>query len=220
MYNGVLKRAGAVLLAIGIIDGAVTIDRPAAAGPYPAALDGVAIIAGLSLLWGSPRAALWVRTLAVCILAGGVVLPIAAPLLQPLSLTITEIRLDPAYYAGKASSLLFVLCVTLWVTLVLGRPAVLDAIASARIRRWDMVIPAQAGGGVVALAGLLLWLALHGQSADLATSLALEQLGPAYRYHLSWISSSNNGHGTTITGVVTAWNPTEIKQVLLHWETR
>jgi hypothetical protein len=220
MYSGVLKRVGAVLLVIGIIDGAVTIARPGAAGPYPAALDGVAIIAGLSLVWGSPRAALWVRMLAVFILAGGAVLAIAAPLFQPLSLTVTEIRLDPAYYAITAASLMFVLCVTLWVNFELGRPTVQDAIASARIRRWDMVIPAQAGGGVVALGGLLLWLALHGQSADVATSLALQQLGPDYRYHLSWISSSNNGHGTTITGVVTAWNATEIKKVLLHWESR
>jgi hypothetical protein len=83
-----------------------------------------------------------------------------------------------------------------------------------------MRIPMQAGGGIVALVLLLLWLALHGQSAELATSLALQQLGPDYRYHLSWISSTNNGHGTSVSGVVTAWNDKEIKQVLLRWETR
>jgi hypothetical protein len=101
----------------------------------------------------------------------------------------------------------------------LGRPHIRDAIADAHIRRWDMRIPAQAGGGVVVLAALLLWLMLHGQSAELATTLAFQQLGPGYRYHLGWISSSNNGHGRSITGVVTAWNRNEIKTVLLHWET-
>jgi hypothetical protein len=90
----------------------------------------------------------------------------------------------------------------------------------AGITRWDMAIPAQAGAGIVALAGLLLWLTLHGQSGELATSLALQQLGPDYRYHLSWISSANNGHGATVTGVVTAWNEKELRKVLLHWETR
>lgn len=220
MHSRILKRAGGVLLALGIIDGTVTIARLAVAGPYPAAIDSIAIMAGVFLLWGGPRAALWVRTLAVFMLAAGILLVIAAPLYQPLDLTVTEIRLDPAAFAAKAVAAIFMLCVTLWVTLQLGHPSVQGAIATAGIKRWDMRIPAQAGGGLVALGGLLLWLALHGQSADLATSLALQQLGPDYRYHLSWISSSNNGHGTTVTGVVTAWNEKEIKQVLLHWESR
>jgi hypothetical protein len=220
MVSRTLKRVGGVLLAVGIIDGMVTIARLAVAGPYPVALDGIAVAAGVFLLWGGPRAALWIRTLAVFVLATGIALAIAAPLYQPLDLTITEIRLDPAGFAAEVAPILLALCVTFWVTRQLGRPSVQDAIVSARIRRWDMRIPAQAGGGIVALVGLLLWLALHGQSADLATSLALQQLGPGYRYHLSWISSSNNGHGKTVAGVVTAWNATEIKEVLLHWETR
>jgi hypothetical protein len=220
MHSQIVKRAGAGLLAIGIIDGAVTIARLAVAGPYPGVLDGIAVIAGIALLRGGPRAALWVRTLAVFLLAAGVVLVIAAPLYQPLDLTLTEIRLDPGDFATKAASVTVVLCVTLWVTLRLGQRSIQDAISRAGIRRWDMRMPAQAGGGIVALSGCLLWLTLHGQSADLATSLALQQLGPDYRYHLSWISSANNGHGRSVTGVVTAWNDKEIRTVLLHWETR
>jgi hypothetical protein len=220
MHSQIQRRTGAVLLAAGTIDGAITIARLAVSGPYPAAFDGVAILAGIFLLWGGPRAALWVRTLAVFLLAAGIVLGIAAPLFQPLDLTFTEIRLAPADFAAKALAALALLCVTLLVALRLGHPSVRDAILSARITRWDMRIPAQAGGGLVALAGLLLWLALHGQSADLATSLALQQLGPDYRYHLSWISSGDNGHGRTVTGIVTAWNATQVKKVLLHWETR
>ena len=220
MYNRIVKRTGVVLLAIGVIDGVVTIARLPMAGPYPAVLDGIAVIAGVFLLLDGPRAALWVRTIATFLLAAGIVLAIAVSLFQPLDLSITEIRLDPADIAAKAVAVLFAFCLTLWVTLQLGRPSVQDAIVNARIRRWDMRIPTQAGGGIVMLAALLLWLALHGQSAQLATSLALQQLGPDYRYHLSWISSSNNGHGTTVTGVVTAWNKQEIKKVLLHWETR
>jgi hypothetical protein len=107
----------------------------------------------------------------------------------------------------------------LWVTRELGRTPIQDAIASARIRRWDMRMPAQGGTGIVLLVELLLWLMLHGQTAELARSLAFQQLGPDYRYHLSWISNSNSGHGHSVTGVVTAWNHQEVKTVLLHWET-
>ncbi len=112
-----------------------------------------------------------------------------------------------------------VLGLLLWVILELGRPPIQDIIASVGIRRWDMRMPAQAGSGIVVLAAFLLWLMLHGQTAELATSLALQQLGPGYRYHLSWISSSNSSHGRSVTGVVTAWNHQEVKKVLLHWET-
>jgi hypothetical protein len=207
-------------LAVGLGDLAITIARLAAAGPYPAILDGIAIAAGLWLLWDGPRAALWVRTLAAFLLAAGVVAVIAAPLLQPLDLTLTELRLDPIGCLAIVAPVAITLGLALWVVRELGHQPVRDAIISAGIRRWDMRIPAQAGGGLVLLVCLMLWLALHGQSAELATSLALQQLGPGYRYHLSWISSSGNGHGTSVRGVVTAWNDKEIRRVLLHWETR
>jgi hypothetical protein len=220
MRTQILKRTGGVLLAVGVIDTAVTIARLAVAGFYPAVIDATAIVAGIFLLVDGARAALWVRSLAVFLLAAGVALVIASPFYQPLDLTFVEIRLDPAGFSTKAVPMGFALCLLLWVMRELGRQPVQDMIAAAGIRRWEMRLPAQAGGGVVALVGLMLWLALHGQSAELATSLALQQLGPGYRYHLSWISSSNNGHGTSVSGVVTAWDDTEIKKVLLHWETR
>jgi hypothetical protein len=218
MYSQVLKRSGSVLLAVGIISGVVTIARPAVTGPCLAGA-AIAIVAGAYLVWGGPRAALWVRTLAVFMLAAGISALIAAAFSQPLDLTITQIRLDPRDFAVAGAVALFVVGVLLWVMLELGRPPVQDAIASARIRRWNMRMPAQAGSGVVILVGLLLWLMLHGQTAAIATSLAFQQLGPDYRYHLSWISNSNSGHGTSVTGVVTAWNHEEIKTVLLHWQT-
>lgn len=219
MHSQIMKRVGAVLLAAGLIDGIVTILRLARTGPYPGVLDAVAVAAGLALLTGGPRMALWVRSLAIFVLAACVVGIVAAPLFQPLSLSITEIRLDPTVFGAWGARIVAVAGVTLWVAWRLGHRAVQDAIIAAGIRRWDMSLPAQGGAGVTALAALLLWLTLHGQSADLATSLALEQLGPDYRYHLSWISSARNGHGTTVTGVVTAWNDKEIKKVVLHWET-
>jgi hypothetical protein len=220
MPRQIVKRVGTVLVAIGIIDGMVTILRLAEAGPYSAVIDGIALVAGIALLTGGPRVALWVRSVAAFWLAACAMVIVVAPLFQPLDLSLTEIRLDPMPFADRAGCLIVMLGVSLWVTSRLGHRAVQDAIIDAGGRRWDMGLPAQAGAAVIALAGLLLWLTLHGQSAALATSLALEQLGPDYRYHLSWISSARNGHGTTITGVVTAWNEKEIKVVLLHWETK
>jgi hypothetical protein len=217
MYRQSLKRAGCILLAAGILAGAIA--PLAGLGPFLPAYAGFAVLAGIILLQGGPRAALWIRTLAVFLFVTGTVTVMAAPLYQPLDLTMTEIRLHPGGFAVAAAASAIVLCLLLWIARELGRPSVQDAIASANIRRWDMRLPAQAGGGAVVVAGLLLWLMLHGQSAALATRLASQQLGPDYRYHLSWISNSSSSHGRSVTGVVTAWNHREVKTVLLHWET-
>ena len=206
-------------MAAGIVGGAAAIAPLAGLGPFLATFAGIAVLAGIILLQGGPRAALWIRTLVVFLCVAGTAAIVAAPLFQPLDLTMTEIRLHPDDFAIAAAAATIVLCLLLWIAWELGRPSVHDAIASANIRRWDMQLPAQAGGGVVVVAGLLLWLMLHGQSAALATSLASQQLGPGYRYHLSWISNSSSSHGRSVTGVVTAWNHREVKTVLLHWET-
>src|SRR5580658_3399098 len=95
MHAGIQIRVGVVLVAVGLIDMALTIGRLAAAGPYPAGFDVIAIVAGIFLFRGGARAALWVRTLATFLLAAGVVLVIAAGFYQPWDLTVTEIRLDP-----------------------------------------------------------------------------------------------------------------------------
>jgi hypothetical protein len=219
MHSKILKRVGSELLAVGIIACVATVFWFAPAWPYVVPAAAIVAAAGVFLLLGGVRAALWVRMFAVFLLAASVSTLMAAPLFQPLDLTITEIRLDPGDFAFGAALVAVVLALLVWVMLELGRQTIQDAIASAGIRRWDMRMPAQAGTGVVLLAAFLLWFTLHGQTAELATSLAFQQLGPDYQYHLSWISTGSNGHGTSVRGVVTAWNHQEIKQVLLHWET-
>jgi NADH:ubiquinone oxidoreductase subunit K len=208
------------LLAAGVIGIVATIVCLATFGVYPAVAGAVLIAAGSFLLMGRPGAVRWVRSLAVLLVAACVSLMIAVPFYQPLDLTITEIRLEPFGLITRAAPAFVGFAVLLWVARELGRQPVNDAIAAAGLKTWDMRIPAQGGAGIVALGCLLVWLALHGQSAQLAESLALQQLGPDYRYHLRWISSARSEHGTSVSGVVTAWNAKEIKRVLLHWETR
>jgi hypothetical protein len=218
MHSQIPQRAGWLLLAAGIVAGGASIALAAVAAQALAVFGGIVVLTGIGLLRGGPRAALWVRTLMVFLLAAGGTALIAAPLFQPLDLTLTEIRLAPGGFAIAAVEAMLVLGLLLWVTMQLGQRPVQDEIAGASIRRWDMRLPAQAGSGIIVVAGLLLWLMLHGQSAELATSLASQQLGPGYQYHLSWMGYSFGAQGRSITGVVTAWNHAEVKTILLHWE--
>jgi len=217
MHTPTLKRTGAVLLAVGLTDGGVAMYCLAKGVFYPSPFGILAIVAGVFLLRGGARAALVVRSGTALLLAAIVTMLIGAPAIWPLGLIWTAARLDPAAFLWPAAPIAIALAVLVWTVRELGRQTVRDAIATAGIRRWDMVLPSQTGVGVVFLADVLLWLALHGQSATLATSLALEQMGPGYRYQLTWISRAGAGNAKTVTGVVTAWNDKEIKKVIFHW---
>jgi hypothetical protein len=219
MHSGIFRRCGVVLLAFGSINVAMAVDG--IVGSWAGLTAGaVAILAGIAVLTGNPRAAAWVHAGTVFLFAAGVVVVLVVPLFQPLDLSLAQIRLDQADAAANAWQIASVLTVLLWVTRELGRGPVLDSIIDAGVRRLDARMAARAGGGVAVVAGALLWLTLHGQSAELAEQLALRQLGPNYQYHLSWISSADNGHGLSVSATVTAWNAREIKTVLIRWESR
>lgn len=219
-HKPILRRTGIMLLVVALLAGVAVIRWLPAVWPYLTPGAAIMLLAGIFLLTGSLRAALWMRSVAVFLAAGGVTALIVAPLVQPLDLTITAIRLYPRVFGIAAAVAVAVLALLVWLALDLGRPPVQEAIANAHIRRWGARTPAQLGSAVVLVAGLLLWLTLHGRTADLAETLASQQLGPNYRYHLSWLSYSTNGQMTSVRGVVVAWNHAEIKYVLLHWETR
>jgi hypothetical protein len=158
--------------------------------------------------------------LSVFLLAAGLTAAVVLLTLQPLDLTLVEIRLDPGSFVSKMVPAAFALGILAWVRHELARRPVTDAIASSGLRRWDTKLFARAGVAFAAMGGILLWLALHGQSADLAESLAAQQMGPQYRYQLTWISRDRSEHGTSVSGVVTAWNDHEIKTLLIHWQTK
>jgi hypothetical protein len=65
-----------------------------------------------------------------------------------------------------------------------------------------------------------LWLTLHGQSKALAEQLALQQLGPGYRYQLRWLGGERIAGREAVRATVLAWNATEIRTVLIHWQGR
>ena len=166
------------------------------------AFSALAVATGLVLIAGGMTMAKWVHALATACLATGLTLPLALLLLRPLNLMLTEVRLDPASLAWPASGLLALIAVPFWV-----RRELTGSIDDA----W----PAQAGAGLTILVAILSWLPLHGQSGATAAALALQTLGPGYRYQLTAIR--RDGDGQT-SGVVTAWNDQEIKTMIVHWQ--
>jgi hypothetical protein len=217
MHIPILKRVGAVSIAVGLLGLLLTAKYGSGVWLFTFGLDALPLVAGIFLWRGSLRAARLVRA-AMALGLGAIVMGLVGlPFLQPAELSLTEIRLDPAGFLWPAVIVIVAICVEVWIMRELDREPVRLASASAGLRRWDTSTPAKAGAAAIFLAIALQWLALHGKSAAAAASLAQDQLGFGYRYALTSISSTSKDGRTSVSGVVTAWNDNEIKKVLLHW---
>jgi hypothetical protein len=216
----ILKRTGATLLAVGLIDIAILIYCIANGIAYSSSINIFAVIAGIFLLRGSLRAASLVRWFAVLMLAGFLTLVVAWPFVQPIGLTLAQVRLSPGFSLAVAAVVALLLVLLFWISRELGREPVQAARAAAGRKVRDMRIPAAIGVALVLLMGAFLSILLRGETAARARSVAEQQLGPGYRYHVSSLKISKRSDGTFVAGVVTAWNDKEIRKVPVHWKER
>lgn len=212
-----LRKSGLVLLAVGIIDIAVMVYCIVNRISYSSSFNIFAVVAGIFLLRGSLRAASVVRWFAVFMLSGFLCLLVAWPFMQPLDLTLTQARLSPLATLGTVTFLLAVLVLLFWLQRTLGQPAVLAARAGEGRPQRNMRIPAAAGLALVVLLVVFLNVLLGGESAAKAIGIAQQQLGPAYKYHVSSLSISKGSEGTWVSGVVTAWNAREVRDLPVEW---
>jgi hypothetical protein len=213
-----LKRVGAVLVVIGLVDIAWMIYCIIHKVSYRSSLNLFAVIAGVLLMRGSLRTAATVRWFGVFLLSAGITMIVAWPAIQPLDLTLTRIRLDSGGFITGVAILVFILGLFYWVVRELGLEPVQVAIDSAGVKRRDMRFPAALGVALVLGIGISLNVFLRGASAERAKSIAETQLGPGYTLHVSSLSVSSGGGTESVSGIVTAWNDREIKDILVHWE--
>jgi len=212
-----LKRVGAVLLAVGVLDIAYLIYCVATGINYSSSFNIFAVIAGALLVRGSLRAASAVRWFGTFMLAAIAATALAWPLIQPLDLTITQVRLAPLQALASLGFLAFLVALLGWVCTRLGSAEILAARSAAGRKSRDLRIPAVAGVGLVLAMAALIPLPLKGESGAKAKELAQQQLGDGYRYHVSSIRVSTNSDGTFVASTVTAWNEREVKVVPLQW---
>jgi hypothetical protein len=176
------------------------------------------VVAGFFLLRGSLRAASVVRWFSVFMLTCFVALVFAWPFMQPIDLTLTQIRLNPS---STLVALIFMLsgsALLYWVQWQLGQSPVLAARAAAGRKTRDMRIPAATGVAVVILVAVALGFLLGGESAGKAISIAKQKLGPEYRYHVSSMNIAKTSQGTYVSGVVTAWTDKQVQNVPVEWK--
>jgi len=215
----VLKRTGAVLIGVGFVDIGAMAYCIANDIAYASSFNVFAVIAGVFLMRGSLRAASIVRSACAFLLCAVVAVAFVWPMIQPMDLTMTQLRLDPGFAVLVAVMLLLVCALLGWLVMKLSLPAVRAAQVESGLSPRRLRAPIVAGLGLVLTVGLFLhFLLLDGESANKARALATGQLGDAYRYHVSSLSIVITQEGTKVQAVVTAWNATEVRHQPVTWQ--
>ena len=199
----ILKRAGMVLVVLGTCD-------------LLALRSGLFLLgaaAGIGLLFGSLHMASLVRWLAAFALCALGVMMLAWPLMQPVDLTLTQLKLQPRILPSLATSATWLVLLH-WLVRTLGAPAVLAARRAAGHKPRHMGLAAASGAALSVTVCTTLALLLHGEAADRARRAAERQFGPDYRYHVAALKVD----GKRVEGLVTAWNGNEIRSIPVAWE--
>ncbi|USX17091.1 hypothetical protein NHH88_15350 [Oxalobacteraceae bacterium OTU3CAMAD1] len=215
----VLHRAGVVLLVVGAIDIAYMIWRLSTGASYSYSMTIPAVIVGVLLMRGSLKAAsalIWIAAILLPMaLASG-----AMSLMQPLDLTLTELRLAPAAHFGAALPLLIFCGLLYWLLQQLGRQPVQSAIQTTGRKKPAINVALTIG---VALSMLALTGKQLGQNSDLkkkAEQLAQEKHGAQFRYHASSITPRDDMEGTFVEAKVQAWNQNSVDTVDVFWKEK
>jgi len=199
----ILKRAGMVLVVLGTCD-------------LLAIRSGLFLLGaagGVGLLFGSLHMASLVRWLAAFALCALGVMMLAWPLMQPVDLTLTQLKLQPRILPSLVTSATWLLLLH-WLYRTLSAPAVLAARRAAGHKPRHMGLAAASGVALSVLVCTTLSSMLHGEAAERVRYAAERQFGPDYRYHVAALKVE----GQRVEGLVTAWNGNEIRNIPVAWQ--
>jgi hypothetical protein len=216
-YRAILWRVGLALVVVGCVDIASMVYCIVHRMSYRSSLNLFAVIAGILLMRGSLRTATAVRWFGMFFFSAGVAMLLLWETLQPVSLTLTEFRLAPARFTGLAALMLSLLAFFYWGIRELGRNEVQLASLAARVRSRNMRFPAVLGVALVVALIVTLNVFINGETGHRMEMMAEKQVGSGYKFHVTSLSVSNPGPNESVSGVVTAWNDSEIRDIPIHW---
>jgi uncharacterized membrane protein len=214
----ILKNAGVVLLIAGMIDIMFMIYSIAKQIPYSSSLNIFAVVGGIFLLKGNLRAASIIRWGAAFALSALLATLVIAPLILPINLTFTAIKLNPGPLVWSFVVSLFFMGLLWWLFMQLSKSPVLAARAAAGRKVRNMYIPVILGAALAVSVGIASMLMQRSDSAIKAVDLVQQRLGTDYRYHVASLKYKSSSEGSFVSGVVTAWNSGEIIDIPFQWQ--
>lgn len=207
------RKAGIVLLVIGIIDIGVMAYCIANKISYSSSFNIFAVIAGVLLMKGGVKTARIVRWFSAFFVIAFIGMLFLFPITMPVQLLITQMKLNPAGMLGSYAFSIVFIGVLIWVYKQLSTPSALAKLEQAGYKTGKPKTALYAALGIMVLGGAMFGFLFNSESAEKAKSLAKEQLGSNYEYHISSMQTSGNKG----SAVVTAFNENEIKNVQVKW---
>jgi hypothetical protein len=217
-YTGILRRAGFVLVAVGMVDIGWMIYCIVNGISYSSSLNIFTVIAGILLIRGGLKTAGLVRWLCIFFVSAFLSVALLFPLLQPVGLTIAEIRFKTVGVVTGVFFAVVIVAALYWVARELGRESILVAREGAGLKRGSARVPIFCGIGAVVVGAVALAVFLGGESADRARRAAAEQLGPGFALHVTSLMINESGRHKSVSAVVAAWNDKEVRDIWVHWE--
>jgi hypothetical protein len=212
-----LKKAGLVLVVVGILDIGLTIYAIASQTSYSSSLNVFAVVAGVFLLRGNLRVASAVRWLALFFLAVLVSVAVVSPFLLPWGLLATYVQVNPLAFMGSLGFFAVALLLFGWLAKQLSAEPIKAARQAVGRKERDARIPILVGVGLAVVLAGVNFTVQRSESAARAVREARAQLGADYEFHVSSINYRSNSEGAVVSGVVTAWKSGTIKDLPFQW---
>jgi hypothetical protein len=217
-YRRILRRAGFVLVAVGLIDIGWMIYCIFNSISYSSSLNIFSVIVGILLIRGGLKTAGIVRWLATFFVSAFAALVVVFPLLQPVGLTLAEIRFNTIGVVTSGFFAVVIIAALYWVARELGREPILVAREGAGLKPGNARVPIVCGTGAVLAGSVALMIFLGGESADRAKREAAEQVGSGFALHVTSLLINKSGSHKSVSAVVTAWNDKEVRRIPVQWE--
>jgi hypothetical protein len=214
----ILRRVGALLIVIGLLDIATRIYFISGGALFVQFGAIFMVLAGVLLYRGGMRTASLVRWLAWTGLPALVFITIILLAIQPLDLTLTLLRLHPVTMLTSAALAIGYGVLLYWLARQLGRAPILAARIAAQRPLRDMRIPFALGVAAAIGSGALTVNLLGGARAGRAEAMVAEKLGAGYRYHVNALNVISSRSVTVVNASVVAWNPQTVVNVPVHWQ--
>ena len=216
-HLSLLKKAGLVLVIVGLLDIGLMIYAITSRVSYSSSLNVFAVVAGVLLWRGNLRAASAVRWLALFFLAALVSVSVLSPLLLPLGLLATYIQVRPVAFMGSLGVFAVALLLFSWLAKQLSSEPIKAARRAAGRKERDARTPLLVGVGLAVVLAGVNFNVQRSDSAVRAVSEARAQLGEDYDFHVSSINYRSSSEGTLVSGVVTAWKSGTVKDLPFQW---
>jgi hypothetical protein len=188
--------------------------------PYSSSLNLFAVAVGVFLIRGSLRTATYVRWFSIFFLSGCGAALLVWPAIQPIDLTLTEIRLNKGPATTSVVMCLLVAVLSYWISAELGDKPVQKAIEAVGLKQYNVRWAAAAAVSLV-ICGTLAWnFLVDGETAQRMISMAEQGVGPGYQLTVRSLRISQHYGEKSVTGVVIAWKDGQVREIPVHWEER